>query len=187
MKRKVGLDLDGIMCDFHTPFLQRINEELGTNHQYSDWTTYFPTNCFRIPSSTVKKIITSMQTNDSFQDLEPIKDSVEMVNKLYDEGHRFTILTDRPCAGDTIYWLHKNSIPYDNVYTTGNKTKILKARGLTTLIDDKVSHLVNARLANKEAIGLLHPWNEYFIDNNLNYTGIRLVKDWKILYEVLKK
>lgn len=56
-------------------------------------------------------------------------------------------------------WLETNNLVYDEVFVSGDKTKLFDNPRVAIVIDDRADTIIEALVQNKIGIGLRKPWN----------------------------
>jgi uncharacterized HAD superfamily protein len=118
--------------------------------------------------------------------LKPLKYAVEMVNKLYKQGHTIYFITARPEFNSknlTIEWLNKYGFKYHGLYFDGHKIKHCLDLGIQIFVDD-----MNYIVENTHKNGI----KSIFVDAPKNRSvktskGIYRAKNCKEIYETIKK
>lgn len=126
---KIGLDIDGVLCNFIEGFYKFFNEPFTQPQRWED----------DLVNRNFKKI-----ANDKWfwLDLKPLVDP--KIIKFPIECY----ITARPIASYISYkWLIDNGFPKAPVFTTGNdaerhnpKTEVISALNLDIFVDDKPQH-----------------------------------------------
>lgn len=126
-------------------------------------------------------LCTKKQSHETYLDVQPIKDMIQLVNDLHDDGHTIIIETARNMVTqnnfeakviknvghDTLTWLEKNGVKYDGI-------KFAKTFG-AAYCDDKairpneIKHLKEIGQLNNISEYLKNQNNLNVINNTLNY------------------
>ena len=130
-KFKIGVDLDGVMCDMLTPLLVLYNQTYGTSLTVEDIVTWeLPEGSFELFS----------QTKDFFRGLDPIQGAIEGVNELAISHDLFFVscAANVPqVAHDKMTWWIEHNLTHIPLIITGKKYLL----DLDILIDDAPHHV----------------------------------------------
>ena len=102
----IGVDLDGVVVDLMTPFLEFHNRNYGTSFSYQSITHQD----FWIPLGLEKEEanqrLFEFMKNSSFHDIKPQRGAIDALKKL-SRNHRLDVITSRPefYTEKTIQWL----------------------------------------------------------------------------------
>jgi len=151
---KIACDLDGVVFQFTTKFIEFYNARFGLNDKPDDVTDW---NWWTCPNISVTKE-QFLQAMDEFTKLRvwqniPIYDDVYAnLCALSLAGHEIVYLTVRPpeARRATAKSIIKNGLPFDGLIFTEheNKIDVAKAIGCDCAIDDKLE-TVYSYAANK--------------------------------------
>jgi dimeric dUTPase (all-alpha-NTP-PPase superfamily) len=133
-----ALDLDDVLCYWEIPYVIYYNKVHGTNYRcYSDIVA---------KENTIKRLNTKHEwrTSGLKRNLPVVPGASAFTKKLKKLGYRIVIITSRPYKeysrlfGDTIFWLKKNKIAYDDIYFDDQKhlTILKKFPKLDFMVDD---------------------------------------------------
>lgn len=121
------------------------------------------------------------------ENVSPKEDSVEIINKLHDEGNKIVLITSRDNFADvnakleTEKWLKKQGIKYDNLITDVlSKYQTCLDYNVELFIDDSYS---NCMEISSHGIKTLMVDAKY--NYNLNDEKIRRVYSWKEIYSLI--
>lgn len=115
-----------------------------------------------------------------------LKDNVkEVIDKLYDLGHKVIFITDRSIEYDDAYkvtkdYLDRHEIKYDKIIVkSGNKAKVCLDEKIDLFIDNSIKHCTSVA---KTGVEVLMFETEY----NKDLKEFKHVKDWNEIYEYLR-
>ncbi len=115
---------------------------------------------------------------------KPRVDSVEIIKKLREDGHKIFIITARDSEfHDDPYllskkWLDKNNIEYDKLIVNAREKGIVcKNENIDVFIDDQLNNCLDV---SKEGIKVIRISNE-----NSNNKNIVDLSSWSKIYEVI--
>ncbi len=121
------------------------------------------------------------------ENVSPKEDSVEIINKLHDEGNKIVLITSRDNFADvnakleTEKWLKKQGIKYDNLITDVlSKYQTCLDYNVELFIDDSYS---NCMEISSHGIKVLMVDAKY--NYKLNDEKIRRVYSWKEIYSLI--
>jgi uncharacterized HAD superfamily protein len=131
LDRIVGIDIDGVLCEYPDDFLAFAKEVYGvtpSGQKSSDVCSYLGVDRERYLAMKEAYRLSGRKAH-----LVPRKGAQEFMKALKTRGYHIVILTARPCEKyidvyiDTIKWLDKNMIPYDAlIYGESKEEKLLR-------------------------------------------------------------
>jgi 5'(3')-deoxyribonucleotidase len=99
MRPRVLLDIDGVVCDFLTPFIAHINSAMGTSHKLEDMTQWDMYSSFNVPQD-VREIVDSIIKTPGYCDsLKPLPGAVDGAKKLMEIADVYVVTS--PWNSDT--------------------------------------------------------------------------------------
>jgi len=178
---KIGLDLDGVVCDFHTEWLKEINRVQGTNLILDDITEYEFTKS-GLTKEELWNIIKRQAACEVFKFLKPIEGAIEGARKLA-EKNTLHILTHRlgRAKEDAVYWLNHHKIPFESISFTKNKGRVSYLLGLDIAIEDTFKNSIDLANYGIETLLLDRPYNRQTIETPL----IQRVYNWKEIVDII--
>lgn len=141
MKKRVLLDADGVLINFHEPCLALINELAGTNHDLKGLAEWDIFKALNVPKDVVDKVYEIMKSPGWCREL-PVypeaKEGVELLRQVAD-----VYISTSPMNGPT--WMHERERALTHHFGFTSK-QILhgSAKYLVAgdaLVDDKVANL----------------------------------------------
>lgn len=175
----IGCDIDGVLADFNTAFIQRVIDVTGRD--------LFPPRPFDIPTwnypehygytaAEVSAVWASIKLDISFWvSLPPYGDAIQAL----------AMLDERQCAGDEIYfvtarpgleakrqtenWLSYYGFRRPTVLISSQKGLCAQALKLDKYLDDRWENVVDVAAGFTQAWLLARPWNR---DRNPEALGI---------------
>ena len=159
---RLGIDLDGVVADFNTGWINRYNSDFGADVAFDavrSWDAIPTLTHFR----HMGEFWRWAQDHDGhslFRHLETYPDAVETMWKLAKDGHAVVILTTKPpwAIHDTFAWLSQHRIPTREVHILENKWDV----DCDVYLEDAPHNL--ARLVEQRPDRLVarfvRPWNE---------------------------
>lgn len=187
-KLKIGIDIDNVISDSYTAYLERFNQEFKVNIQYEELTDfYYLEKRSGIELREVNLFLDRVLQDEKFQlSHKPYVDAVKVVQKWLKQGFSIHYITVRPTFTEkaTSDWLRKHDFLgkgvtldlYDTegVYKTGVEYKcaLAKKLKLDIFIEDAVE-IVKALTV--PVLLLDRPWNRV---NHLP-KNVKRVKTWQ--------
>ena len=177
---KLGLDLDGVVIDYHSWFIEDFNAKNGTNLTLQDWTDYEFTKSGK-NLKDIWDIIQKHSITGGFIHPKEIPGAIHAIRQLSDK-YTIHIITYRlnHSRQDAITWLDRYRVPFDSISFTKDKAKMAYILGCDIMIEDD---LKNARaVANIGIETLLYdrPYNQSDIE-----PLIQRVKSWDEILNIL--
>ena len=121
------------------------------------------------------------------ENVTPKQDSVEIINKLHDEGHKIILITSRDnfanvnARVETEKWLQKQGIKYDNLVTdVYSKYQACLDNNVELFIDDSYKNCMEMA-SNGIEVFMVDAKDNY----SLNDEKIRRVYSWKEIYSLI--
>lgn len=177
-KLPIWIDMDEVICDFLGKLLIVYNQIYNKNIKISDIKKW------SLKQYIGKEGIELFKQPGFFADLQPIQNSLEIINKLLKEDKEIFIIsspTNEHCVFDKYQWIKNNlpSFPIGNLVLVGNKGDLLTKIDDGILFDDNVDYLMKFKGIS---VCMDMPYNQgvkckYKIFNN----------DWNKFYEIISK
>lgn len=158
---KIGIDLDSVMFPFSEAFQEVAADrghgdmDLPTSWRFFEdwgWTEEF----------WMEEFLAGINEHRLFSRKWPMSNSVEVFNKLKDEGHSLHIVTARTFGtksmSSTEDWLLKHNIAADSVTFSHDKTVVYT----DLFIEDNLANLDALTDAGTVAVAYDQPWNQEF-------------------------
>ena len=177
---KLGIDLDGVVSDYQTYFLESFNERFGTNYILQDWKDYS-----FIPEGFTKeafwKMIEEHAKIGAWRYLSPIEGAIEGITTLsqHNSIHLISHKLEEAKA-DTITWLSEHKIPYDSISFTLDKSRMAYILGIDIMIEDSYKNAVEVASTGIETLLFDRPWNREETTTPL----IQRVQNWKEIVDI---
>lgn len=185
---RIGLDIDNVITDFDKKILKKFYKEdknkrnNGIVNPNGNWIK----NMFDWSKDEVENFF-NQNMQDFAKDLEPRKDAKYYMDKLLKEGHSLYLISHRGYPHYTCpykiteEWLKNNHINYTKLILskTTDKSRECKENNIDVMFDDVRS---NCRQLQENGIKCYLMGTKY---NQKKLKGLKLVKNWKELYEVI--
>ena len=179
--KKLGIDMDGVICDYQSYFIDDFNNRFGSKYTLKDWKDYY----FVKPGFGLEEFLNTIKGHSQtgvWRNLNPINKSIETINRL-SENNSIHIITHKigKAKEDTIYWLNSRNVTYDTISFTDKKARAGYVLELDVMIEDSIQNAVH--MAGTGIMTLLYnrPWNQEKIDNHL----IQRVHSWSQIEKIL--
>lgn len=157
---KIGIDVDGVLADLMTPWLNRCNAAL--REKYKDASGVVPAmdwspddldrwdfwNQVGIPEADVW----AMFTPDIYQDVKPFAGALKAINAVREQGHEIVYITSCQNIGEfeaKTDWIRRHdfyvkgdwAIPVGKPFWYKTKADVADGEGVEWLVDDSVEHV----------------------------------------------
>ena len=172
-RRRLGIDLDGVIADFNGGWTRRYNSEFGASISADDvvvWHAPVVLTHFASMSEFWRWAATSGDGASIFRVLDPFPGAIEAIERLAID-HCVVIVTTKPSFAirDTFDWLEEHCVPADEVHIVDDKTLV----DCDVYLDDADHNLQALRDARPSAAvcRFVRPWNR-------PHEGIADVRDW---------
>ncbi len=160
-RRRLGIDLDGVVADFNTGWIERYNAEFGTSldaAQVERWNAPIGLTHFATMADFWRWAETCGGGASLFRVLQPYPGAVEALQRLA-RHHAVVIVTTKPhyARHDTFAWLAEHRIPTSEVHIIDHKHEV----GCDVYLDDADHNLVSLHSAHPSALvcRFVRPWN----------------------------
>lgn len=186
IKKGIAIDLDGVCVDVGKGLTKILSEINGRQIEQSEILTY-DLALWGMPQYTHKKFF----NKEFYMNLEPIKDSQEVINCLYEDNF-IVLATARDqypnVMEDTQEWLMEHGFLFDELVQSRKKTGPMKHYKLDYLIDDFHGNCFDLAEEGMNSILFEQPWNKYIsFGTELEFKHIKRVKDWKDVTKYLNQ
>lgn len=181
-KKKLGIDIDGVLADTTSRWLQEAEKLHGIRAIKKDIVRYEISEVFT--SLTRDEVITGFRS--IWKDYETISledpDIPSIMDNLHDK-FEIWITTANPSANIGL-WLKKNNVPYDRLMQFSRHTDKHKLDNVGIYVDDFHEVIENVVNSNKIGILLRQPWNEEFIKTT-KMKNMIVADNWRHIEEIL--
>lgn len=173
-KYKIFFDMDEIIYNLSDLIRKYVNNDFHKNYPEGFNKSYWWADYKNIPQPYFQYLLNRKGT---FYEGEPVKDSIKIINKLYNEKYNIHVLTqpqiNQYCFYEKAMFLQKH-LPWldlnSNFHCSGNKGLFAYSKYTRNiLIDDDMKHLTNWRNNGGIAICFSKGWNKkwggYKVDN----------------------
>jgi 5'(3')-deoxyribonucleotidase len=176
---KIGIDIDGVVCDTHPAILARMNAKHGTRYtkdDVSDWLWVTDEGV-----SLYDEIIEAFKSPEFILSLPTIEGAVRGVSLLSAvAGVEFVTTRNPDTEIPTRDWIRAHFGNYDIYHITGEGRKNHNSLGL--IVDDNPGNIEAFTETRRPAIVFDQPWNRGHLDGNELVTRCR---GWEEVLDVL--
>ncbi len=189
-KNKIGLDIDGVVLNFISSFLDYFNLKNKTNYSLESLTNYNLWECGLSNSKEeVIRIIDEFQNSEYFDKIdfvEGAKDSINLISNFYE----VYFITSRPESikekTEKFFYNHfpnhkHNFIFSGEIYGGKKKSEICKNLGIKIMVEDNVEYSLDCATKGIKVFLMNNPWNK----NYENHKNIIRVNGWKEIFNKL--
>jgi hypothetical protein len=146
----VIVDMDDVIVEFRKGFASWLTHTFNIEIDVDSPEYYFITALEKLDVNP-EHVFRKFMSEGGFSRLESVRDSKVFLEALKEAGCWIHILTARPgenlrCMYDSYYWLHQNSIPFDDISFSSEKfrwcanSKYYNSKSIVCGIDDSPKH-----------------------------------------------
>jgi uncharacterized HAD superfamily protein len=166
-KDRLAFDIDGVVADIMTTFLDLVRERFNQGHhlRYEHITTFYLEDCLDLPSWIIDEVIRELIDRPHELPVEPFPHAVPVLTRLAREIP-LLFVTARDRRTPIERWLHRNLAPVPpssiRVLATGDPdTKIhcLKDHGIHYFVEDRLETCLQLADHGISPIVFAQPWN----------------------------
>lgn len=159
MSLTLGIDLDGVVCDFATAANDWLSAELECSPLPVDrWDWYKGYGDAVLP--LWDQLWNVEVPSGFFLTVDEVPGACDALNDLRRDGHTLVFCTARPMCGavDTEAWLEMHGFGGHHLFVTAD-SKAKQHMGVDLLIDDKSATICKHRALGKNAVLFKQAWN----------------------------
>lgn len=171
---RLGIDMDGVLCDFNAGWMQLHRDEFGSELQPEmvvAWDNLHELGGFADMQAFWDWAEGRGDRPSIFRNLEPYPGALETLHELHDAGHRVVIVTAKPdwAIPDTLRWLADHRVPTNEIHVEYRKSRV----DCDVYLDDSPLVLPELVANRPEATvcRMVQPWNTAL-------AGTTDVNDW---------
>jgi hypothetical protein len=155
--KKIIVDIDNTLWDLAPVLYERMREVSPDLPPAAEWRQWDFWRSFIKPKAIYALLDAIHMEQERFQ---PFDDAGEFLSTLKEMGFYIVVASHRrqDALDPTARWLHKNTLVYDEIYLSYDKTVLFN--DCWGVIDDSPETLGKARDAGIVRAGLRNPWNE---------------------------
>ncbi len=161
MGLRLGIDLDGVVADFTSGWIDRYNQQFGTSlhrDQATMWSAPVEMGAFSSMGEFWRWA--SGLEGGFFRQLDPYPDALGTITALHDAGHRIVIITSKPSWAheQTHRWIAAHELPTREVHITRDKASV----ACDVYLDDYNRNLLKlvAERPRATVCRYVRPWND---------------------------
>jgi hypothetical protein len=163
---RVGFDIDGVVADIMTTFLDMAQERYGPHpFSYNDITTFYLEDCLGFDTHVIDTLIRELIDRPHELAVEPFPQAVPVLSRLAEEAPLvFVTARDRP--EPIQLWLNRTLAPVPPraiwVMATGDpdtKLHYLKAHAIEYFVEDRLETCFDLARQGITPIVFAQPWN----------------------------
>ncbi len=169
---KIGFDMDEVLANFQSGFIEFFNSTLGRKATFEDIFDYSYCKVFNITPEEADRLVAEFYATEEFMNILPPENALDVLSQLRDK-HTLYVVTSRPeyIKDKTITWLDANfpKLFADIILTGqsfgGNTSKITKGDickqyGISLFVEDAPVYATQiVRTSNSKVLLLDKPWN----------------------------
>ena len=188
VKKTIGVDVDGVLCNQITNLLPIIKKDYGISLEYSDIKKWD----LSIADTNIASIIRHHLANKKYiLSLPAISGAVNSIKRLRSK-YNIVICTARTKESDflTKKWLNKNHITYDGYENLQEEGKHLVQNDLSVLIDDYIGNIEGFLKGHTaKVIMFSQPWNSKYdhLDHYIKEGRMAVAENWDQVEEILAR
>lgn len=192
---RIGVDIDGTLTNINDWMIERaitFAKENNINLTVND-ACYHYSDMFDWTDDDLQKYL-ERYFIEYLSDIKPEVDSVEILNRLQDEGHEVVFVTARGTFPPelevinyeetnkmTVEWLDKNNYHYDKIISNArDKVKTLEDEKLDMFIDDVDTNVY----ALSKYVPVIVPSRKY--NTSIEGDNITKANSWNEIYKIIK-
>lgn len=123
MKKKLGLDIDGVIADSQPVIIGKLNSFFNKKYTLSDFIDFDPVKMFGADRKTIDSIIMDWEL-EIIEKAQPINNAPLVIDRLHQYFTIHLISARTPIYFDnTVEWLNKFGIKYDTLLLLGKHDK----------------------------------------------------------------
>jgi uncharacterized HAD superfamily protein len=172
---RLGIDLDGVVCDFNAGWMELHKAEFGSElepEMVVTWNNLHELGGFADMRAFWKWAQATDDRPSIFRHLELYPDALETMHALRDQGHVIVIITAKPkwAIPDTLRWIADHQLPTEEIHVRYRKYKV----ACDVYLDDSPIVLPELLRKRPEATvcRMIRPWN-------VALEGAVDIADWK--------
>ncbi len=163
---RVAFDIDGVVADIMTPFLEMARQYHGPHpFTYEDITTFRLEECLNLPPVLIDRLIRELIDRPHELPVEPFPAAVEVLSRLAEEAP-LLFVTARDRAEPIQLWLNRTLAPVPArqiwVMAAGDpdaKLRYLHTHAIQYFVEDRLETCFEVAQAGITPILFAQPWN----------------------------
>jgi len=159
---RLGIDMDGVMCDFNAGWMRLHADEFGSAlrpEMVTGWDGLHELAGFAEMEAFWRWARETPQRPSIFRHLELFPGALEAMEALSAAGHDIVVLTAKPAwaVADTMSWLADHRVPTSEIHFIADKHTVacdVYLDDAPAVLDDLVAHCPGALVCR-----MVQPWN----------------------------
>lgn len=188
---KIGIDLDGVVVDIMSPFIEYHNGKYKSEFTYESVTDHSFWIPWKLSREEGNRRLLEFMDECEFSVVKPQDGAIEAIRKLAEE-HELVVVTSRPetYSKKTLDWIEhhlpgvfkKVNFTYQTPFVEGvvRKSLICKSEGVDVLIEDYPTNVLGCAGVCKKVLMFNQPWNQSVKELPGN---VERVKNWSDVLE----
>jgi uncharacterized HAD superfamily protein len=163
---RLAFDIDGVLADTMTLFLDIARDEFGINGiAYTDITCYELQACLNIEPDVLDAIIERLLNGQHAAALKPIDGAADVLQRLAQVRKPLLFVTARPYVGPIGTWiletfgLAPDTIMIEATGSFAAKAEVLRQHGMRHFVEDRLETCFDLHQVGLEPIVFRQPWN----------------------------
>lgn len=164
-KIKIGIDIDGVLCDSISHFVQEAKKRFGVTVNKEDIVKFD----IAAQSDLLQKQVTEIFSDpDYLSTLSPLPHAVNIIRSL-SAVYELHIVTTRyaEIKFATVDWLNEHKFAYYYIVTTNDKAGYAQQCGIEYFIEDRYKNAMSLANVCKKVLLFDAPWNRRPISDNI--------------------
>jgi hypothetical protein len=164
---QVAFDIDGVVADIMTTFLNLARERYGQAHhlRYEHITTFRLEDCLDLEPRVIAELIRELIDRPHELPIEPLPHAIRVLRRVAEEAP-LLFITARDRAGPIHSWLTRNLAPVPHeairVVATGDpdaKIHYLQDHGVRFFVEDRLETCWHIAACGITPVLFVQPWN----------------------------
>ncbi len=163
---RLGFDIDGVVADIMTTFLDLAREQYGPHpFTLADITTFHLEDCLDLPSPLIRRLIRELIDRPHELPIRPLPAAVEVLTRLAREAP-LVFVTARDRAEPIQLWLNRvlAGVPPRDIWVMATgvpeaKVRYLHAHAIEYFVEDRLETCFELARAGITPIVFAQPWN----------------------------
>ncbi len=160
---RLGIDLDGVVCDFNAGWMRLHMAEFGSElhpEMVVTWNNLHELGGFADMESFWRWAQGNADRPSIFRHLEPYPDAIETLQRLREVGHDVIVVTAKPrwAIPDTLRWIADHDLPTNEIHIRFRKYVVdcdVYLDDSPIVLPELVEHRPSATVCR-----MIRPWNE---------------------------
>lgn len=187
----LAIDIDGVVADYFSKFLEFYNKKTGKNLSVSDWKTYNFWDSLPVSKEEGKKLMEEFYLRADFDEIQLIEGAKEAIIELAKQNQIY-VITARPLRwGEKtkkFFDKHFSGLPLHLVHSRDENDKTIYKREICRDLNINILIEDYGDIALQCAeIGVRVFLLDYLYNQNVKHENIIRVKNWDEILDKIKK